>query len=518
MRRVTKEVDCVVIGAGNGGLVAGVTLAKNGVRTLMLEQHNSPGGFASSFTRGRYEFEVALHEIGGIGEPDNPGDIRKMFEERLGVKMDWHHVPEAHRIITKDGVNPDLDGMMPFGIDNYVRKVEEMLPGSKPKLLRLLALCKEVIDAINWLRDQQGKELDLGYLIEHFSNFIKTAGYSVDDVYKAMEIPIDLQRVLNAYWGYVGTETSRMGFSIYGLMMYTLIEEGAYVPDHFSHFYTSMLERNFRKLGGELWYNTRVEKIIMKDGKPEGVLTNHGDFIKTDKIVSNASPLLVYNQLIEPKSEVPPAAYKNINARKPGFSCFVVYLGLDKTAEELGIKAYSTMMFTTTTTDQAYHSYEKLDVSEQPNGICLSNVYPGAAPEGGSVLAFCFLQAPDAWKDVKPEEYFDVKNRIARGTIETYERLANVKIQDAIEEIAVATPVTMARFTGGYNGYVYSFEQEPWDSLIARMMTFQDEKYLKGIEMAGGFSMFVHGYQFSLMSGEFAAQAIIGQLKEEGRL
>ena len=33
------------------------------VRVLLLEQHNLPGGFATSFVRGRFEFEAALHEL-----------------------------------------------------------------------------------------------------------------------------------------------------------------------------------------------------------------------------------------------------------------------------------------------------------------------------------------------------------------------------------------------------------------------------------------------------------------------
>jgi len=62
-----KEFDAVVIGAGNGGLTAAATLAGKGMKTLILEQHNLPGGFATSFVRGRFEFEPSLHEISDFG-------------------------------------------------------------------------------------------------------------------------------------------------------------------------------------------------------------------------------------------------------------------------------------------------------------------------------------------------------------------------------------------------------------------------------------------------------------------
>ena len=62
-----KRYGYVVIGAGLGGLGAAVELAGNGADTLLLERHNLPGGNATSFVRGRFEFEPSLHEIGSAG-------------------------------------------------------------------------------------------------------------------------------------------------------------------------------------------------------------------------------------------------------------------------------------------------------------------------------------------------------------------------------------------------------------------------------------------------------------------
>ena len=47
-----KKYDVIIIGAGNGGLAAAATCAKEGLSTLLLESHNIPGGSASSFVRG----------------------------------------------------------------------------------------------------------------------------------------------------------------------------------------------------------------------------------------------------------------------------------------------------------------------------------------------------------------------------------------------------------------------------------------------------------------------------------
>ena len=41
---MNNNYDVIVVGAGNGGLAAAATTAKHGLKTLLLERHNIPGG------------------------------------------------------------------------------------------------------------------------------------------------------------------------------------------------------------------------------------------------------------------------------------------------------------------------------------------------------------------------------------------------------------------------------------------------------------------------------------------
>ena len=61
------DYDVVVVGAGNAGLTGAATLAKAGRKVLLLERHNVPGGCATSFVRGRFEFEMMLDARIGCG-------------------------------------------------------------------------------------------------------------------------------------------------------------------------------------------------------------------------------------------------------------------------------------------------------------------------------------------------------------------------------------------------------------------------------------------------------------------
>ena len=110
-----KNYDAVVIGAGNGGLVAAARLAKEGKKTLLIERHNLPGGFATSFVRGRFEFEASLHELCGVGPLTGKSPLQKIFEE-VGAadKIEWISLDEAYRLITLDE-NAKCDYVMPLG-------------------------------------------------------------------------------------------------------------------------------------------------------------------------------------------------------------------------------------------------------------------------------------------------------------------------------------------------------------------------------------------------------------------
>ena len=66
-----KVYDVVVVGAGNAGLMAALKLQKAGKKTLIVEQHNLPGGCASSYVRGRFEIDPSLHELAAVGSAQN---------------------------------------------------------------------------------------------------------------------------------------------------------------------------------------------------------------------------------------------------------------------------------------------------------------------------------------------------------------------------------------------------------------------------------------------------------------
>jgi len=255
---------------------------------------------------------------------------------------------------------------------------------------------------------------------------------------------------------------------------------------------------------------------LVEGGKVVGIETTNGDKIKTNYVISNASPTLTYNKLIYPQSEVPEIAYKDVNARIHGLTGFVVYVGLDTTTEELGLHDYGYFIMDTMDTDEAYDSWKKL---QPPKGLAccvLNNAVPGCSPPGTCMLNITTLYRPEAWKDVKPEEYVDIKNKIAEELIIKFEKATGTSLRDHIEEIEIATPATFARYLKLYNGIFYGYEPESWDSIIPRLNMMGKDVYIEGLEFAGGFNRRAHGYSSALSDGLISAQLTLGKLLQEG--
>jgi phytoene dehydrogenase-like protein len=510
----SESYDAVVIGAGNGGLVAATQLARQGVKVLLLEQHNVPGGFATSFVRGRFEFEPSMHVLAAFGKPPNIGPLRSIFEDEFNLDVEFLPVPEAFRAIS---LNPDdnYDVIMPFGVEETIDKIEKEVPGSRESVTLFLRLCKEVSDAIAYIAQAQGNP-DRKLLMKEYGNFLRTVPYSLGDVIDTFNMPQKAKDILCAYWVYLGPPVSRCGFTIYATMIYSLLLQGAYVPKYRSHGYTSALDLKIREFGGRVEYNTKAERILVDNGQVIGVETSKGDKIKTNYVISNASPTLVYNQLVYPKEEVPEIAYKQINARTHGTTGFVVYLGLDASAEELGLTEYSYFIFDTLDTEEAYESFGKLEAPKAQAAMVLNLTVPDCSPPGTCILSLTTLFQPEVWANVKEEDYFKLKSKIADQLIAKFEKATGTSIREHIEEIEIASPQTWARYTGTYNGIIYGYEPDPWDSLIPRMMTMDEEFYIKGLKFCGGFSFQSHGYSTSMISGNIAALLTIRDMKEGG--
>lgn len=494
LSRFDKEYDAVVIGAGIGGLMAGCELAYEGKRTLILEQHNLAGGFATSFVRGRYEFEATLHEILDVGTKKQSYDVRKTLD-RLGVKYEFEAVPEAYVLIVPE---EDINVCVPFGINEFIECMEKESPGVKKEVTRYMELCKEMYEAINYMVDQEmkGKLPNIITVKRKYPNFIKYSHMTIEEVEKEFELPNRIKSILHAYWCYQGPSVDALTFLLWGYMLYGYIYTGAYIPANRSHALSTAIAERTKELGGQIEYNCKVEKIHVENNKVIAVELKDGTYIKTKCVLSNAHPELVYGKMITPLTSAPEFSAKKTNAAVNTCSSIAIYLGLDANPEELGIKYYEYFITNTMDTRKIYDSLFTLNPEGFLSAICLDNAIPGATGEGRCQLTISWLVFGDIFKDVSVEDYEDLKTRFGEEMIDIFEKTTGAKIRDHIEEVEMVTPITWNRYTGAYKGQVFGHEQTPWNSAVVRLAAekFENKKEVSGLYFVGGCSQSTHGY------------------------
>lgn len=509
-----KNVDVVVIGAGNGGLVSAIRVLQQGYSCLVLEKHNIPGGFATSFKRGRFEFEASLHELNDFGTADNAGDLRVLFDE-LGVtdKIDWVQSNEAYRLLTLDEKEP-MDVAMPLGVNEYIEAMVKACPESKTSMEKFISLCDEIVRAQAYSNSVNGKT-DSKYMVEHFPNFVRCGSYSVNEVLKVLKMPKKAKDILSAYWCYLGADLDTMSFIHYASMVYRYLTRKVSIPVNRSHEISLALAERIMELGGEIWYNSEVTEIVMRGKTVQGVRLADGTTIGSHHIIANCAPHVVFGKMMKARY-VPKYQLQLANARKFAGRGFTVFLGLNKSAEELGITHHNYFIYDTNDTVKQYELMERIVTNRAQATVCLNHALPNCSPKGTCMLYMTTLFTSNDWKNVTKTDYVKVKEMVASNLIDAFEKATHTSIRPYIEQIEIATPLTYARYCGHPEGVIYGYESQYYDGLMPRLLMMQDDaSTCPGLRFAGGYSMRLSGYSSAYHSGDIVGRQTVGDLKKE---
>jgi len=495
-----KDYDTIVVGAGNGGLSAALTLALNGLKVLILERHNIPGGSATSFCRGRFEFEVALHQLSGMGTSERPGPLRGLLA-RLGVldDVEFSEMSDLYRVF----IPGKLDITLNADRAQVVETLQENFPAEKEAIGKFFDLIYGyAIELYTFFKNPEPSR-DRFPLLHRYA--FKSAGDVLDEFFKD---PL-LKAVPGAYWGYIGLTPNRLPFSYLAMLFFSYIE---YRPCHIkggSQALSNALANRFMASGGTIRYNCGVKRIVVKDGKVEGVITENDEEITAENVVSNASKVATYVELIE-REHVPKDVLMEMGGRTASPSGFNVYLGLDCEPEDLGITVSTNFILQDEDLSDK-HFNRMRELSTEDNFVafsCYDVADPEFSPKGTCQAALVTLKYIEPWLQVPPHQYAKVKYECANHMIDRMELLCP-NVRDHIEEVEVGTPLTFMRYLGSPRGAIYGFEQYNKDSVFFEAPRVSP---IKGLYTAGGWVADC-GFEPTLKSGASAAGAIMRALK-----
>ena len=486
---------------------------------MCLEQHNLPGGVATSFVRGDIEIEGTLHEMMSIGPKECPLKIRNFFDE-MGVDIDWLRVPDAYRFVDgKTGTNVLIHPGTKGDFETPAKEIADACGDTDgsiyQKVLDLLNLCLKVYNSVNILSVTHMSKAMM--LVKH-EEFVKTAGYSAKDVIDTFNLPQKAIDILSAYWIYVGDTLDNLPFTIYAVLMADYLGYGSYVPRKFSHEMSLKMAERAKDMGVQLEFGVRVDKILVKDNHVCGVRTKDGDVINANYVVCSAYPDKAYTNMIEPKEAVPKEAFKFVNAKTVGLTCFSVVLLLDKNPEELGIKDYST-----------FYAPEGMDLKTIFDGyatpgpykyvtsICTNLANPDASPKGTCIYSITALPRPEGWFGVTEDNYEEMKEKNARYFIDVESKRLGVNLYDHILEIVIEAPPTISHYTGAYQGSVYGYMHTMDDHIVARLQMGENENYIQGLSFAGAHQISGDGMGPAVTNGRKGAKIILDMMEEDAK-
>ncbi len=510
-KRFRPSYDAIVVGSGMGGLAAAGRLAKAGKQVLLIEQHNMTGGFATSYVRGRYEFELSLHEACecGDGEFGEYGTVRAMLDD-IGAKPDYRLVPDAYRVILPD---LGIDFTMPWGIENAIAAIEKLEPGNGKKVRNYFKLFEEINEALEYIGSCGKDGPEPKVMATKYSSFLRSAAYNVDEVNKGFKFGPKTEQVLNAYYGYIGRGLHASSFTIWAQMIYVYLRDGGHIFNKTSHALANEMERAYRANGGHVELGVKVTKILTENGRCVGVRTDSGEEIRADYVLFNGAPNKALVEMID-KEDVPEEALKLAGARKLLGAPFVVNLGLDALPEEMGIDSYEYFVSEDMDTKRIWKNSNEWGLHAKVSATCPDIAIPGLSGPDRCQLNFTTIWNPDAFHNsgITKYDYLEEKEKMANHLIDYFEAATGAKIRDHIEEIEMASPSTFNRYTGALRGNIYGYECDAIDGAVTRTLRQEQERYIPGLDFIGSAGYRAHGYSSVIVNGYQAAGVALAKM------
>ena len=490
--------DYIIVGAGIGGLSAGLNLAFNNKKVLILEKNNLPGGLVTTFKRGRFEFDVSLYDLMDYGNEKHIGSLQRLFKK---YDLQIETLPIPYNIKIKS-IDDKFEEVIKGEIDDWVLRLEELYSGSMSTFKSLLPVLKEIHEALGALKNGR-KNLE-----KDFPNFIKYMDKSAYEALINLNIPNNTIHVLGYLWVEIGSPLNKLNFIDFAECLYKYIFKRPVALKNKNTDFTLKLAKRFEELGGKIYYRSKVKEIKLKD-MPEVILEN-GTSYYAKEVICNLSERYVIKDLI--KEELYAANQKE-NARTLSMNGLVVYLGLNKPYQDLKLYNYRYYEF------QNLNSITNLKSMKKLNHHTIEAIVPNivneyASPKNTTILVLKTLYSGDVWNSVNKSNYYNIKEQLANDLIEEFETAFHVDIKEYIEEMEIATPFTIERFTNNINGCMFGPMRLGYDNSIHRLISYKDEK-IPHLSFVGASSIFGSGVDNAFYSGYYITEKLLEEERKD---
>ncbi|HPR32282.1 MAG TPA: NAD(P)/FAD-dependent oxidoreductase [Prolixibacteraceae bacterium] len=478
------KYDVLIIGAGLGGLTAGAKLAKEGKKVFMIEQHDRPGGCATTFRRKDYTLEVGLHEMDGLDR----SDMKTRIFTDLGVfdHVSFLKVPEFYRFIQGD---------FAFTMPHDPEEAKRLLIAEFPK-------------------EEEG-------IRAYFDQLMRKPPKTPDEEFIAMSVGAfldsimqnpTLKLVLLGNLGYFHDDPYTLSLAYYSVAQGSYFRGGGNYIQGGSQKLSDYLAQYIEKSGGRVLLKHVVKNILVKNDKVCGIRyfqKGSPDDLKEvfadDVIANNSVPVVAREMLPDPHGK---HLAEQIEGTKIGASLLTLYLGFKKPLKELGSRYYSYFVY-----DESVQS--PMDILKNNKGsfekrsfafVDYSQVDSALAPAGKSVGAVCCIDYPDCWENLSREAYRQKKEEVAQIFITKLDKMIP-GLKEQVEYYEVGTAKTVGRYILTPQSAVYGFAQTPEYVMKPPVASLENLHFASAWTKIGG------GFSGAIFSGYLCAMGLLRRRK-----
>ena len=430
----------IIIGAGMGGMAAGIYGQMNGFETRIFEMHNRPGGQCASWQRKGYTFDACIHHLMGCSPEMR---INQIWSELGVMPRELAYTKECVSVVSSDRkVFFDY-----YDTDRLAEHLQELAPQDKQVIL-------DYIEGIKLFAkyDIMG-ELMVGGIpgilkqLPAIPKITKWFKPTMADFAKRFSDPF-----LQKAFPLLEYSMPFLPFAIHLSKHACGLKRDIAWPIGASSGFSDSMAKRYQDLGGEMHCRRKVSKIIVKDGKAIGVKLGDGSEEYADIVISNADGRNTLLDMLE--GRYMNARLKEYCSEPEDESNWAVHVFLGVN-HDLSQEPSSIIMLLDHPVTIAGHKTDSLDMQ-------LYGFDKTMAPEGKGVIKVELVSKYSYWKELSTDRiaYEEEKQKVAEQVIELIEKYFH-GIRSQIEAIDVPTILTWERFMGGTHGFCNGPNKKP---------------------------------------------------------
>jgi prolycopene isomerase len=431
-----KTYDAVVIGAGIGGLTAASYLAKAGLRILVVEKHYTAGGYASSFKRKGYYFDVGAHFFGSCRPSGHVGKI--IADHALGSKFEMLRCDPSDVLIVGDKrvtlyadyekLVAEYQAVAPKESLN-VRRFLDYLSLSAP--LQLYAELRQ--RTFDWLLDK------------YFTSQLLKSFFS---------IPL----------GNVALPSSRISALTAALLYREFIFDGGYYPRGGMQSFSDALVERIREYGGDVEFLSPAFSIDIRQGEVRGLMIKRRgkleEYVTTNRVIANCDYRSLVNMLPPEIVQASPAVKERLTKWMPSVSAFMVHLGINYDLRKVAKYKCNVWYYPGGHVDDYYTLLMNGKVGFEKGFVFYSipSFHDSRLLPDGKHSIQIIIGAPYYPRAFWEEN--ELKEKMAEELIKRVEAFIP-GLSQWIEVKEIAIPPTLEKYTGNYHGAMYGWASSP---------------------------------------------------------